>query len=76
MIPKITCACIQHGSTAVMCAAEHGHFDCVEVLVQAGADLDIEDKVWKDCTLSQLKSFTCICFTVGWLYCTHLGCLL
>lgn len=35
----------QDGRTALICAAEKGHADCVRLLVEGGADKEGHDKV-------------------------------
>ena len=35
----------QDGSTALICAAESGHADCVQLLLNAGADKNAKDEV-------------------------------
>lgn len=35
----------QTGQTALMFAAEYGHLDVIEVLVERGADLETKDQV-------------------------------
>ena len=39
----------QDGWTALIYAADEGHVSCVEVLVQAGANLNTQDKVRDEC---------------------------
>lgn len=34
---------VQHGQTALMLAVSHGRFDMVKLLLEAGADLNIQD---------------------------------
>ena len=36
---------VQFGKTALIMAAEKGHDGCVDLLVKAGAKLDVQDKV-------------------------------
>ena len=35
----------QGGYTALHCAVSRGHYDCAQLLIQAGADVDIQDNV-------------------------------
>ena len=35
----------QGGGTALYCAVGNGHYDCVQLLIQSGADVDIQNKV-------------------------------
>ncbi len=35
----------QNGQTALMCAAENAHADCVRLLLDAGADVNARDRV-------------------------------
>jgi ankyrin repeat protein len=35
----------QDGNTALKFAAEEGHTDCVRLLLECGADIDVENKV-------------------------------
>ncbi len=35
----------QEGGTALMLATEKGHTDCVRLLVDGGADTDVQDQV-------------------------------
>ena len=37
----------QLGCTALYKAVTNGHYDCVKLLIQAGADVDIKDNVSK-----------------------------
>jgi hypothetical protein len=41
-------------STALMCAAENGNADCVRLLIDAGADKDVEGNVRRQSWLSSL----------------------
>lgn len=34
----------EHGQTALMIAAQHGEFECVRLLLEAGADRALKDK--------------------------------
>lgn len=36
---------MQQGQTALICASRENHYECVRVLVEAGADLDAADQV-------------------------------
>jgi ankyrin repeat protein len=36
------CSHVQFVQTALICAAENGHIDCVRLLVEAGADMDVQ----------------------------------
>jgi len=36
---------VQDGKTALHLAAEHGHTNVVQLLIEAQADLDLQDKV-------------------------------
>ena len=38
-------SCAQWGSTALMYAAQNGHADCAQLLLNAGADKDAKNKV-------------------------------
>ena len=35
----------QHGWTALHCAVNGGHYDCAQLLIQSGADVDIQSTV-------------------------------
>ena len=35
----------QSGCTALICAARFGHADCVRILVDAGADMNVQAEV-------------------------------
>ena len=35
---------IKHGETALKCAAENGHYQCLDILLLAGADVNITDE--------------------------------
>ena len=35
----------QHGWTALQVAVRDGHYDCAQLLIQAGADVDIQTNV-------------------------------
>ena len=35
----------QYGDTALHWAVKYGHYDCVQLLIQAGADVDIQNIV-------------------------------
>jgi ankyrin repeat protein len=39
----------QRGYTALICAAENGHADCVRLLIDAGADMDARNNVRIGC---------------------------
>jgi hypothetical protein len=39
---------LQGFHTALLCAAEHGHVDCVRVLVECGADKEARNNVRED----------------------------
>ena len=39
----------QDGTTALMLAAREGHVSCLEVLVQAGANLNTQEEVRDEC---------------------------
>ena len=35
----------QYGDTALHWAVDNGHYDCAQLLIQSGADVDIKDRV-------------------------------
>lgn len=43
--------CVQHGITAIHLAAWFGSLDIMKLLVQAGADQEVETKASDECTL-------------------------
>lgn len=41
---KQKCSTFQHGQTALMLGASHGRLDTVKLLIEAGADVNIQDE--------------------------------
>ena len=51
----------QDGDTALMCAAENGHYEVTKFLIEAGASIEAKDEVSK--TIS-IFAYVCVCVCV------------
>ena len=56
-----TTMCIQDGSFALYVASQEGHDRIVEMLLQAGATVDLQDKV-ENCLIVYLSLVVCSSF--------------
>jgi hypothetical protein len=55
---------LQAGHTALICAAKHGHMNCVRLLIDAGANLEVEDKVACRRMLVVVLAFALLWFSI------------
>ncbi len=53
----------QRGETALICAAQAGYYDCVNLLVDGGADKeakdDVRDMLWANMLISCFDTLNC-----------------
>ena len=63
----------QDGHTALVCAAANGHFECVRMLVELNANMDVKGNVRP--RFDSLNVCVCVCVCVSRCKCCMRECL-